>query len=244
MGAGLRVSPTRKGRGYLWGVRDTTARWAVTGGLPLLDQAGRDTRQPTRREQRSRRTRDVLLQDLPDLAVILDSFEQPVQRPPTRPEAAGYYAGTKKRHTLKSHVTGEEHSGRFRDVSARVPRPTADLTLRKASGVLERLPPQMGALGDRADHPFRIPGMAALHPTGWGASPRRKPHGQPRPPADTRYNTAFSRRRIVVAHRSGRLRCYPAVRLPDRQHRAEHAPRVRAVAGLGNWQIAKPHRAA
>lgn len=142
----LRVSPTLEVLGYLFGVSDTTAQRAVTRVLPLLEQAGRDTMQPSRRGQRSRRTLAVLLHDLPDLVVIIDSFEQPVQRPQERDAADGYDSGKKKRHTLKSQVTGEEHRGRVLDVSARVPGPTADLTLRKESGVWERLPPEMGAL--------------------------------------------------------------------------------------------------
>ena len=42
------------------------------------------------------------------------------------------------------------------------------------------------------------------------AAPRRKPRGQPHPPEDVAYNTAFARRRIVVEHSIGRLRRYQA----------------------------------
>ena len=48
------------------------------------------------------------------------------------------------------------------------------------------------------------------------ATPRRKPRGQPRPPEDVAYNTAFAQRRIVVEHSIGRLRRYQALSQTDR----------------------------
>ena len=42
--------------------------------------------------------------ETPALAVLVDTFEQPVQRPKDRAEADTYYSGKKKRHTLKSQV--------------------------------------------------------------------------------------------------------------------------------------------
>ena len=110
--------------------------------------------------------------------------------------------------------------------------PTSDLTLLKASGLLERLDPDVGVLGDLA-----YVGMAPLHPDGLGFTPRRKPREQPRPPEDVVYNTAFAAARIGVEHTIGRLRRYQALTQQDRQHRRGHAARVRAVAGLVNRQL-------
>jgi hypothetical protein len=53
---------------------------------------------------------------------------------------------------------------------------------------MKRLPEGVGGIGDLA-----YIGIDKLHPHGLGASPRRKPRGKPRPPADVTYNTAFSR---------------------------------------------------
>jgi DDE superfamily endonuclease len=110
--------------------------------------------------------------------------------------------------------------------------PTADLTLLKQSGLLERLPPGVGAIADLA-----YVGIETLHPTGLGATPRRKPRGQPRPAEDMAFNTAFSRRRIKVEHTIGRVRRYEALNQTDRHHRTRHTERVVAVAGLVNRQI-------
>jgi hypothetical protein len=147
-----------------------------------------------------------------------------------------YYSGKKKQHTHKTQVAVDETTGRIVDVSATVRGPVADLTLLKASGLLDRLPSGVGGLGDLA-----YVGMAGLHPQGLGATPRRKPRGRPRPPADVVYNQAFARRRVVVEHMIGRLRCFQALTQRDRHHR-RHTGRVCAVAGLVNRCLGRKRR--
>ena len=110
------------------------------------------------------------------------------------------------------------------------PGPTADITLVEQSGVLARLPPGVGALGD-----LGYPGLDKLHPL--GAIPRRKPRGRDRPPEDVAYNRAFARRRIGVEHTIGQIRSYQALSQTDRQHRCHHSSRVQAVAGLVNRRL-------
>ncbi len=229
----LRCYPTDLVLGYLYGVDEATVRRVRGRVLPVLEALGRDTmRLPDPGKYRRRRL-DALLADTPGLAVIVDSFEQPIERPTDRAEANTFYSGKKKRHTLKSQVAVEEEQGRIVDVADSVRGPTADLTLLKRSGLLARLPPRVGALGDLA-----YLGIAEAHPTGLGATPRRKPRGQERPAADIAYNRAFARRRVVVEHSIGRLRRYAAVTQPDRHHRHQHTARVVAVAGLVNRQLA------
>lgn len=203
--------------------------------LPILEQAGRDTmRLPGHGEQgrRSRRTLNDLLVAIPDLTVIVDSFEQRVQRPRDQEEADRYYSGKKKQHTLKTQVAIDGDSGQIVDVPDSVCGPTNDLALLKASGLLDRLDPDVGVLGDLA-----YVGMAPLHPTGLGFTPRRKPREKPRPREDVVYNTAFAAERISVEHTIGRLRRYQALTQLDRHHRQLHSARVRAVAGLVNRQL-------
>ena len=170
----------------------------------------------------------ALLRDTPGLAVVIDSFEQRTHRPKRRQRA--YYSGKKKAHTLKSQVGVDEESGRVVDVSDSVPGRWADIKLLDRSRVLKRLPDGVGALGDSG-----YQGIADLHPA--GACPRRKPRGKERPPADRKYNRAFSRRRIVVEHAIGRLRRFQALTQVNRHGRAGHAARVRAVAGLVNRML-------
>jgi hypothetical protein len=229
----LRVYPTQEVTGYLFGVSDSTVSRIIQRVLPILEQAGRDTMRMPDPGRKRRRSLDQLLQDTPELAVVIDSFEQKIQRPKDPDDRDGFYSGKKKTHTLKSQVAVDEESGAIVDVSDSVAGPTADMKLLEQSGLMKRLPEGVGGIGDLA-----YVGIATLHPKGLAASPRRKPRGKPRSPEDVAYNTAFSRRRIIVENTIGRLRRYQSLTQTDRQHRQNHAARVRAVAGLVNRQLA------
>ena len=226
----LRHYPTQEVLGYLFGVSDSTAKRAIERCLPLLEAAGKDTMRMPDPGRGRRKDLSTLLKDTPDVAVIIDTFEQPVQRPQRRQNR--FYSGKKKRHTLKSQVAVDEETGAIVDVADSVPGPTADIKVVKQSKVLKRLPKGVGALGDLA-----YVGLADLHPEGLGGAPRRKPRGRLRPLADRRYNKAFSRRRIVVEHGIGRLRRFQALTHVDRHFRKGHTARVRAVAGLVNRML-------
>jgi hypothetical protein len=229
----LRRYPINAVLGFLFGVEETTALRAVHRVLPILEAAGLDTMRLPDPGKGKRPDLDDLLRETPGLAVILDTFEQRVQRPRERAEADTYYSGKRKQHTLKAQVAIDERDGRIVDLPPSVRGPTADLTLLKASRLLERLPAGVGALGDLA-----YVGIADLHPAGLGATPRRKPRGKPRPAEDVAFNTAFARRRVGVEHTIGRLRAYQALSQTDRHHRGHHTERTRAVAGLVNRQLA------
>jgi len=228
----LRQYPTYPVLGYLFGVSVPTVSRLLRQVLPVLADAGRTTLRMPDPHRRSRRGLDALLAETPALAVIIDTFEQRVQRPRDRHAADALYSGKKKQHTLKSQVSVDEGSGRVVDVSDSVPGPTSDVTLLKQSRLMTRLPDGVGAIGDLA-----YVGIATRDPRGAGATPRRKPRGKPRPPEDVAYNRAFARRRITVEHTIGRMRHYHCLTQTDRHHRLYHHHRVCAVAGLANRQI-------
>ena len=228
--------PTSPVLGYLFGVSEPTARRAVGRLVPLREAAGQDTMRLPDPGRGQRRALDTLLDDTPALAVLIDTFEQRVQRPADRAEADSYCSGKKRPHTRKSQRAVDEVSGAIVDAGESVRGPTHALTVRKDSGLLARLPEGVGALGDLA-----YVGLAAAHPTGLGATPRRKPRGQPRPAEDVAYNRAFARRRVRVEPTIRRVRGFEALTPTDRHHRRGHTARVRAVAGLVNRQLR--HRA-
>jgi hypothetical protein len=144
----LRVYPTNEGLGYLFGVSDSTVSRYIHRVLPVLEQAGQDTMRLPDPGRKRRKHLDDLLADIPELAVVIDSFEQKVQRPPDPDEQKGHYSGKKKTHTLKSQVAVDEETGCIIDVSASVPGPTPDITLLDQSGLLDRLPEGLATLGD------------------------------------------------------------------------------------------------
>lgn len=233
----LRCYPKQDVLGYLFGVSESSVSRVLNRVLPLLEASGRDTMRMPDPGRKRRRTLDELLQETPELAVVIDSFEQRVQRHKERKEADRHYSGKKKQHTLKSQVAVDEEYGLFVDVADSVPGPTADIELLKQSDLLNRLPEGIGGIGDLA-----YIGITDLHPQGKGATPRRKPRGKERPPEDILYNQAFARRRIQVEHSIGLARRFEALSQTDRHHRKNHTARVVSVCGLVNRRLIKRHR--
>jgi hypothetical protein len=220
----LRLYPIHEVLGYLFGVSDSTVSRLIERILPILEQNGRDgMRLPDPGRKRRRQLPD-LLKDIPELTVIVDSFEQRVQRPP---HDDSYYSGKKKQHTLKSQIAVDSDTGRIVDVSDSVPGPTADIKLLEQSSLLDRLPDDVGVGGDLAY--LKLPKLRQQ-----GFSPRRKPRGKDRPPEDVIYNRAFSQFRIVVEQTIGQVRRFQSVTATDRNHRRRHNARVAAIAGLVN----------
>lgn len=228
----LRQYPTNEVLGFLFAVSDSTVSRVVNRLVPLLEASGKDTMRMPDPGRKRRKELDTLLKETPELAVIIDTFEQKVQRCKNRKDADAHFSGKKKQHTLKGQVAVDEDNGTVCDVDESVPGPTADLTLLKESGLLSRLPEGVGGIGDLA-----YVGMDKLHPHGLGATPRRKPRGKDRPPEDVCFNRAFAKRRIKVEHTIGRMRRYQSLSQTDRHHRRNHTARTRAVAGLVNRQI-------
>lgn len=197
----LRVYPTHEVLGYVFGVSDSTVSRVIQRILPLLEQAGRDTMRLPDPGRKRRRSLPKLLHDTPELAVVIDNFEQKVQRPKHREARDEWYSHKKRSHTTKSQIAVDEETGQIVDVSASVTGRPHDLRLLRQSGLLERLPAGIGGLGD-----LGYQGIRDLHPL--TACPRKKPWGKhkPRPPEDVVYNRAFSQRCIIVENSINRLR--------------------------------------
>jgi hypothetical protein len=222
----LRQYPTGVVLGYFFGIGESSVRRTLARFLPVLEAAGRATfRWPNRKQGRKL---PEILEDCPEVAVIIDSFEQQVQRPKDTEKAKEHYSGKKKQITQKAQVC-TDWNGYICHVSKSVPGPQADITLLKQSGVLDDLPEDVGAWGDSA-----YQGMKDLHPAGLAAHPRRKPRGKPRPPEDKAYNTAFAQHRVVVEHSIGHLRHFQALRQCFRHDLDDHTATVVAVAGVVN----------
>jgi hypothetical protein len=92
----LRQYPTNQVRGYLFGVSDSSASRMLARMLPLLEAAGKDTMRMPDPGRKRRKTLDTFLKETPELALIIDTFEQHVQRSKERAQADAHYSGKKK----------------------------------------------------------------------------------------------------------------------------------------------------
>ncbi len=226
----LRLYPTQDVLGYFFGVNQSTVSLYLRRVLPLLEKDGRDRMRLPDPGRKRRRKLDDLLKDMPEIMVVIDTFEQKVQRPQDAATRDDWYSGKKKTHTIKSQVAVDEDTGEIVDIPDSAPGPKADIKLLAESKLLKKLPKGVGSMGDSG-----YQGIADLHPNSY--SPRKKPRGKDRPQADVAFNTAFSRRRIIVENINNRLRRYQSLSQTDRNHRQNHTRRVRAVAGLVNRQL-------
>lgn len=226
----LRQYPTHDVLGFFFGVSQPTVGRYIERVLPLLEQSGRDSMKGHDPGRKRRRSLEALLVDVPELARVVDSFEQRVQRPKVVADRDGWYSGKKKTHTVKSQIVVESESGWIRDISESVKGRVSDIKLVEQSGVLGDLPDLTGMMGDAA-----YQGIAKLHPL--GCSPYKKPIRGELTETMVAYNHAFSQRRIIVETVINRLRRYQSLSQMDRQHRRSHTARVCAVAGLVNRQL-------
>ena len=226
----LRQYPTHDVLGYFFGVSQPTVGRYIERMLPILEQAGRDTMRGHDPGRKRRRSLAALLDDVPDLARVVDSFEQRVQRPKCVADRDGWYSGKKKMHTVKSQIVVESESGWIRDIADSVKGRVSDIKLIEQSGVLDDLPDLTGMMGAAA-----YQGILRLHPL--GCSPYKKPIRGELTEEMVAYNHAFSQRRIIVETIINRLRRYQSLTQMDRQHRLNHSARVCAVAGLVNRQL-------
>jgi hypothetical protein len=230
----LRHYFTQEALGYFFGVSDSTAKRAIERVLPVLEAAGRDTMRQPPPSRRQRYGVADALRAFPELAAltdetgVVDSYEQRVQRPSDRPEADRHYSGKKRAHTTKTQVVVELGNGDVREVTPGVPGPVSDPRLLRQSGALARVPSDAPLMGDQAYHGLgRWPSGAPRVLT-----PRRKPRGKDRPPADRTFNRVFARARIVVEHTIRDLRTFQALSQADRHRRRGQQARVCAVVAL------------
>jgi hypothetical protein len=251
----LRHYPILEVLGYLFGVSKATACRTIAEALPLLEAAGRDSMRLPDPGRGHRRSLPELLDRVPELAallveaappphspacrhtppvpaVLVDSFEQAVQRPGRRAEADLWSSGKKRMHTIKTQLAVCEATGRIVAVCGDAVGPFSDLTLLAASGLARRLPAAVPLIGDGG-----YLGMAEFRSEGLALTPRRHHPRRPLTEADRAYNRWLASRRVWVEHGVRRLRTYQALSQRDRHRRRGHERRVVAVAGLTNRRM-------
>jgi hypothetical protein len=168
-----------------------------------------------------------------DLVAIVDASEQRVERSQDNATQKAHYSGKKKAHTRKTQLVANEH-GRIRDVSTSVPGAVHDITLFRQSGVIERLPEDITAMGDNG-----YQGIQDDMPDRSVALPYRASRNHPLTPEQKLHNHEISRIRVVIENTIAALKHFRILADVFR-HTIEHYDSiVLAIVGIVNCRIDK-----
>lgn len=226
----LRLYPTYEVLGYFFGVSDSSAHRIVKRCLPIMEASGHHQIEKSKvhAQRKSGYKLEEIFEEIPGLAVVVDAFEQRIEKPAKQDEADRFYSKKKKIHSLKSQVAVDAYTGEFLDIAESLNGRRQDKGYFNESGLTQRLPDDTSYMGD-----LGYPGLDKDLER--GRIPRKKPRDKPRPEEDKEYNTTFSRARVIVENSIARLRIYNALSDRDRHHQRFHYQRVVAVAGIVNF---------
>ena len=233
----LRIYPTYELLGLFFGLHKRNAQLNARAALEVLD--GLDTFPFDRpgRDRRKRRSAADALAAFPQVRLIIDAKEQRINRPEGFAAQKPYYSGKKQAHTLKTQVVVDPR-GRIEAISASVPGgANHDLTLLRASGVLDRLGEGEGAMMDKG-----YVGVRTSHPDVPIVIPLKASRGHPLTEEQREFNRIVARHRIVVEHTMAQLNRFTVLRQVFRgRGRERHSGVFRVVAKLVNRRLsAKP----
>ena len=139
----LRQMLTFQVLGMLFGVSKTEANDTFHDWIPIL----RDILPSSLLEQVADNESDLLFvqEELTNLRLLVDSLEQPINRPSDSKKQQEYFSGKKKQHTLKSQIIGLPEGKDIVEVDIGTPGPTADIKLfRKSQSKFDESQPFSG----------------------------------------------------------------------------------------------------
>lgn len=229
----LRVYPTYQVLGFFFALHKTNARLtarAVLDILRTLDHFPFDDPDPATRTPVG--SSAEVMAAFPDVRLVIDGKEQRTERPTGYAAQKPYYSGKKKTHTLKSQI-GVTPTGRIEAVSDSFPGSVHDLTVLRATAVIDRLPVGAGAMMDRG-----YVGIGKDHPDRPLVVPAKAARGRPLTDDQRAANRVIASHRIVVEHVMAQLNRFEALTQTYRHARGEHGSVVRAVAVLVNRRTA------
>jgi hypothetical protein len=230
----LRIYPTYEVLGFFFDLHKRNAQLNVRSTLEVLDSLDGFPFDRPPRDRPKLRSAEAVMAAFPQVRIILDGKEQRCHRPEGYEEQKPYYSGKKKCHTLKTQVV-IDLTGRIEGVSPSVPGgANHDLTMLRASGVLEGLGDGEGAMMDKG-----YVGIRNDYPDVPIILPFKAARGHPLTDEQKAYNRVVASHRVVVEHTMAQLNRFTVLRQVFRaQKRERHGTVVRVVATLVNRRIA------
>lgn len=130
---------------------------------------------------------EVWLAELPDGALLVDSWEQPIPRPSDDEEQNQHYSGKQKGHTRKTQVITLPQGTDLVDVVIGEPGPRSDSKLLEQTQA--ELPDSLSFIGDKA--------YIGRHNT---TTPHKNPPKGELTQAQKDFNRSLSQQRVYVEH--------------------------------------------
>ncbi len=123
----LRQIPTFEILGMLFGVSKSEAHITFHYWIKIL----RKILPPSLLEQVEDKEGDLIIvqEVLTNFKLLVDSLEQPIERPSDNEKQKKFYSGKKKQHTLKNQLVSLPNGQDIVDVEVGFPGPTADINL-------------------------------------------------------------------------------------------------------------------
>ena len=159
-----------------------------------------------------------------EFELIVDSYEQPRERPTDNEEQKKYYSGKKKTHTFKNQVIVMPNGKEIVDVVVGYTGATSDLKLWRERS--EELGNNQKYRGDKA-----YVGETAIN------TPHKKPRNQEISLEHREENRLKAKQRIVVEHLIRLIKIYRVASERFRLKRENYEAVILTVCGLIRWRI-------
>ena len=214
--------PTFQMLGVQFGIGESTANYIFHRWVKIL----RDLLPASVLEQVKKNDdeRAWVLENLNDIELIVDSYDQPIQRPTDNEEQKKNYSGKQKRHTKKNQVIVMPSGKEIVDVVVGETGATADINIwRKQRASLEK---SQKFQGDKA-----YVGEPLIN------TPHKKPRQGVLTPAQERANKSKAQKRIFVEHLIRLLKIWRVASERFRLKAKNYERVILVVCGLVRWRI-------
>ncbi|PSB47287.1 IS5/IS1182 family transposase [Cyanosarcina cf. burmensis CCALA 770] len=166
----------------------------------------------------------IVQEILTEFKLIVDSYEQPRERPTDNKEQPEYFSGKKKRHTLKSQVISLPLAKDIVDVLVGEKGRISDIALFRNQ--MAKFAPAQSFQGDKA----YIGGKNI-------STPHKKPRNRELTTAQKTENKLFSGKRIFVEHLIRLIKIFRIASERFRLHSQVYEPIILTVCGLVRLRI-------
>lgn len=225
----LRHYPTFALLGFLFGLHESNAYRNVE---MMKEFIGRHLPLPERVRKKRISSLGELLEEMPEVSLLIDATEQERRKPKDRRKRRAFYSGRKKRHTLKTQVVVGKEEGLIMDVSSGWEGRRHDLEVLRLSRIREKFKGvKVVGWTDR--------GYVGLEKEvlGWEIrQPTKKSKRRGLREEEEERNRAINRERVKVEHTILAMKRYQVMGGIYRGRSERYSRTVEIVAGLVNME--------